>query len=94
MTVHQISIFCRDEVGTLLRVLDFVQRSRCPVDCFHHIRHRGIWHLPYYLFRTYTGIRSVAGGRHFGQHVGSVAITLDNRPGRAADAVRVITGEG
>ena len=87
MTVHQISIFVENKSGTLLRVLDLFKEAGVQLiastisDTVEYGIYRIICSEP---TRACEVLRAA----------GISAITLDNRPGRAADAVRVITGEG
>ena len=90
MTVHQISIFVENKSGTLLRVLDLFKEAGVQLiastisDTVEYGIYRIICSEP---TRAYEVLRAAGISEVF-------AITLDNRPGRAADAVRVITGEG
>lgn len=94
MTVHQISIFVENKSGTLLRVLDLFKEAGVQLiastisDTVEYGIYRIICSEP---TRAYEVLRAAGISASMSE---VFAITLDNRPGRAADAVRVITGEG
>ena len=93
MTVHQISIFVENKSGTLLRVLDLFKEAGVQLiastisDTVEYGIYRIICSEP---TRAYEVLRAAGISASMSE---VFAITLDNRPGRAADAVRVITGE-
>ena len=94
MQVHQISIFVENKSGTLLRVLDLFKEAGVQLiastisDTVEYGIYRIICSEP---TRAYEVLRAAGISASMSE---VFAITLDNRPGRAADAVRVITGEG
>ena len=94
MTVHQISIFVENKSGTLLHVLDLFKESGIQLiastisDTVEYGIYRVICSEPK---RAYEVLKAAG----ISASVSEVfAITLDNSPGRAADAVRFITGAG
>lgn len=94
MTVHQISVFVENKSGTLLRVLDLFKEAGIQLiastisDTVEYGIYRIICSEP---LRAFEMLRRAG----ISASVSEVfAITLDNQPGRAADAVRVLTGEG
>ena len=94
MTIQQLSIFIENKSGTLLKVLELFKESGIQLiastiaDTEGYGIYRIICSEP---GRAYTTLKeagiSVALSDVF-------AITLDNEPGRAADAVRILTKEG
>ncbi|MBO7268615.1 MAG: amino acid-binding protein [Bacteroidales bacterium] len=94
MTVQQISIFVENKQGTLLKVLELLKEANIQLvastiaDTVEYGIYRIICSEPQ---RAYTTLKdagiSVALSDVF-------ALTLDNVPGRAADAVRILTQEG
>ncbi len=94
MTVHQISIFVENKSGMLLRVLELFKESHIQLiastisDTVEYGIYRIICSEPKRAYRVLkeAGI-SASVSEVF-------AITLDNHPGRAADAIRHITGVG
>ena len=94
MTVHQISVFVENKSGTHLRVLDLFKEAGIQL-----IASTISDTVEYGIYRIICSEPSRAlevlkqGG--ISASVSEVfAITLDNRPGRAADAVRVLAEEG
>ena len=94
MTVHQISVFVENKSGTFLRVLDLFKEAGIQL-----IASTISDTVEYGIYRIICSEPSRAlevlkqGG--ISASVSEVfAITLDNRPGRAADAVRVLAEEG
>ena len=89
MTVHQISIFVENKSGTLLRVLDLFKEAGVQLiastisDTVEYGIYRIICSEP---TRAYEVLRAAGISASMSE---VFAITLDNRPGRAADAVRV-----
>lgn len=94
MTVHQISIFVENKSGTLLRVLDLFKEAGIQLiastisDTVEYGIYRVICSEPCRAF----DVLKAAGISASMSEV--FAITLDNQPGRAADAVRVLAEEG
>ena len=94
MTVHQISIFVENKSGTLLRVLDLFKEAGVQLiastisDTVEYGIYRIICSEP---ARACEVLRAAGISASMSE---VFAITLDNCPGRAADAVRVITDEG
>lgn len=94
MTVHQISIFVENRAGTLSRVLDLFKEAGVQLiastisDTVEYGIYRIICSEP---MRAYEVLRAAGISANMSE---VFALTLDNRPGCAADAVRVITGEG
>lgn len=94
MTVQQISIFVENKQGTLLKVLELLKEANIQLvastiaDTVEYGIYRIICSEPQRAYSTLkdAGI-SVALSDVF-------ALTLDNVPGRAADAVRILTQEG
>ena len=85
--------FVENKSGTLLRVLDLFKEAGVQLiaSTISDTVEYGIYRIS---VPNPRGHASVAGGRHFGQHVGSVCHHVGQPSRRAADAVRVITGEG
>lgn len=94
MTVHQISIFVENKSGTLLRVLELFKESRIQLiastisDTVEYGIYRIICSEP---IRAYEMLKEARISANLSE---VFAITLDNQPGRAADAVRQISEEG
>lgn len=94
MTVHQISIFVENKSGTLLHVLDLFKEYHIQLiastisDTVEYGIYRIICSEPVRAFE----VLKAAGISASMSEV--FAITLDNTPGRAADAVREITAKG
>ena len=94
MTVHQISIFVENKSGTLLRVLDLFKEAGVQLiastisDTVEYGIYRIICSEP---TRAYEVLRAAGISASMSE---VFAITLDNRPGRAADAVRCDYGRG
>ncbi len=94
MIVHQLSVFVENKSGTLLRVLDLFKEAGIQLiattisDTVEYGIYRIICSEPARAF----DVLKAAG---ISASVSEVfAITLDNRPGRAADAVRALAEEG
>lgn len=94
MTIHQISIFIENKAGTLLKVLQLLKEANIQLvastiaDTVEYGIYRIICSEPtkaYHVLKE-AGI-SVALSDVF-------AITLDNEPGRAADAIEVLNKAG
>ncbi len=94
MAVHQISVFVENKSGTLLRVLDLFKDAGIQLiasmisDTVEYGIYRIICSEP---LRAYDMLQNAGISASMSE---VFAITLDNTPGRAADAVRVLTGEG
>lgn len=94
MTVQQISIFVENKAGTLLKVLELLKEANIQIvastiaDTVEYGIYRIICSEPE---RAYTTLKeagiSVALSDVF-------ALTLDNEPGRAADAVKFLSQQG
>lgn len=94
MAVHQISVFVENKSGTLLRVLDLFKEAGIQLiasmisDTVEYGIYRIICSDP---MRAYDVLQNA----RISASISEVfAITLDNTPGRAADAVRMLTNEG
>lgn len=94
MTVHQLSVFVENKSGTLLQVLELLKEADIQLiastisDTVEYGIYRIICSEPQRAHETLkkAGISA---------NISDVfAITLDNRPGRAADAIRSFTNEG
>lgn len=94
MTIHQISIFIENKSGTLLKVLELLKEAKIQLvattiaDTVEYGIYRVICSEPsraYHVLKD-AGI-SVALSDVF-------AISLNNEPGRAADAVRILNEAG
>lgn len=94
MTVHQISIFVENKSGTLLRVLDLFKDAGIQLiastisDTVEYGIYRVICSDP---SKAYEVLKAAGISASMSE---VFAITLDNQPGRAADAVRVLSQEG
>ena len=86
MTVHQISIFVENKSGTLLRVLDLFKDAGIQL-----IASTISDTVEYGIYRVICSDPSKAYSASMSE---VFAITLDNQPGRAADAVRVLSQAG
>ena len=94
MTVQQISIFVENKAGTLLKVLELLKEANIQIvastiaDTVEYGIYRVICSEPERAHATLkTAGISVALSDVF-------ALTLDNEPGRAADAVRILSQQG
>lgn len=94
MTVHQLSVFIENKSGTLLKVLELLKRADIQLiastiaDTVEYGIYRIICSNPDRAFNMLkeNGITA---------SVSEVfAITLDNYPGRAADAIRIFSEKG
>lgn len=94
MTIHQLSVFVENKSGTLLQVLELFKEAGIQLiastisDTVEYGIYRIICSEPERAFETLkkAGISA---------KVSEVfAITLDNTPGRAADAIRSFSDEG
>lgn len=94
MTVHQISIFVENKSGTLLKVLELFKDARIQLiastisDTVEYGIYRIICSEPQ---RAYEMLKAAGISSNLSE---VFAITLDNQPGRAADAVRHISEAG
>lgn len=94
MTIQQLSVFIENKSGTLLKVLQLFKEANIQLvastiaDTVEYGIYRIICSEPSRAFKTLkdAGI-SVAISDVF-------AVTLDNTPGRAADAVKLLTDAG
>ena len=94
MTVHQISVFVENKSGTLLRVLDLFKEAGIQLiaSTISDTVEYGIYRI---ICSEPSRALEVLKQGEISASVSEVfAITLDNRPGRAADAVRVLAEEG
>lgn len=94
MTVHQISIFVENKSGTLLKVLELFKDARIQLiastisDTVEYGIYRIICSEPQ---RAYEVLKAAGISSNLSE---VFAITLDNQPRRAADAVRHISEAG
>lgn len=94
MTVHQISIFVENKSGTLLRVLDLFKDAGIQLiastisDTVEYGIYRVICSDP---SKAYEVLKAAGISASMSE---VFAITLDNQPGRAADAVRILSQAG
>ena len=94
MTIQQLSIFIGNKSGTLLKVLQLLKEAKIQLvastiaDTVEYGIYRIICSEPSRAYAVLKGAGiSVALSDVF-------AITLDNEPGRAADAVKILSDEG
>ena len=94
MTVHQLSVFVENKSGTLLKVLELLKEAEIQLiastisDTVEYGIYRIICSDPERAFQTLNNAGISA-------NVSEVfAITLDNYPGRAADAIKSFTDAG
>ena len=94
MTVHQLSVFAENKSGTIQRVLDLLKEGNIQIiaSTIADTTDYGIYRIICSeSSRAYSTLKdagiSVALSDVF-------ALTLDNVPGRAADAIRILTEEG
>lgn len=94
MIVHQISIFVENKSGTLLKVLELFKENNIQLiastisDTVEYGIYRIICSEP---MRAYDMLKAAGISAKLSE---VFAIMLDNRPGRAADAVRHISEAG
>ena len=94
MIVHQISIFVENKSGTLLKVLELFKENNIQFiastisDTVEYGIYRIICSEP---MRAYEMLKAAGISANLSE---VFAIMLDNRPGRAADAVRHISEAG
>lgn len=94
MTVHQLSVFVENKSGTLLQVLELLKEAGIQLiastisDTVEYGIYRIICSEPQ---RAYETLKKAG----ISANISDVfAITLDNQPGRAADAIRSFTNAG
>ena len=94
MTVHQLSVFVENKSGTLLRVLDLLKEGNIQLiastisDTVEYGIYRIICSEPTRAFNILKNAGITA-------NISEVfAITLDNYPGRAADAIKSFSEAG
>lgn len=91
MTVHQLSVFIENKSGTLLRVLELLKEAKIQLiastisDTVEYGIYRIICSEP---MRAYETLRQAGISANLSD---VFAIMLDNRPGRAADAIRSLS---
>lgn len=94
MVVHQLSVFIENKSGTLLKVLDLLKELNIQLiastisDTVEYGIYRIICSEP---MRAYDALKELGISVNLSE---VFAITLDNQPGRAADAVRVMSDAG
>lgn len=94
MTVHQLSVFVENKSGTLLKVLELLKEANIQLiastisDTIEYGIYRIICSEPERAYQTLKDAGISA-------NVSEVfAVTLDNYPGRAADAIKSFTDAG
>lgn len=94
MTVHQLSVFVENKSGTLLKVLELLKEANIQLiastisDTIEYGIYRIICSEPERAYQTLKNAGISA-------NVSEVfAVTLDNYPGRAADAIKSFTDAG
>ena len=94
MTVHLLSVFIENKSGTLLRVLELLKEAKIQLiastisDTVEYGIYRIICSEP---MRAYETLRQAGISANLSD---VFAIMLDNRPGRAADAIRSFSEAG
>lgn len=94
MTVHQLSVFVENKSGTLLQVLELLKEANIQLiastisDTVEYGIYRIICSEP---MRAYETLKQAGISANLSE---VFAIMLDNRPGRAADAIRSFSGAG
>lgn len=94
MTVHQLSVFIENKSGTLLRVLELLKEAKIQLiastisDTVEYGIYRIICSEP---MRAYETLRQAGISANLSD---VFAIMLDNRPGRAANAIRSFSEAG
>ena len=94
MTIHQLSVFVENKSGTLLQVLELLKEANIQLiastisDTVEYGIYRIICSEP---MRAYETLKQAGISANLSD---VFAITLDNQPGRAADAVRVLSQAG
>lgn len=94
MTIHQLSVFVENKSGTLLRILELLKEAKIQLiastisDTVEYGIYRIICSEPQ---RAYETLKE----HGISVNVSDVfAIMLDNQPGCAADAIRIISEDG
>lgn len=91
MTIHQLSVFVENKSGTLLQVLELLKEANIQLiastisDTVEYGIYRIICSEP---MRAYETLKNAGISANLSD---VFAITLDNQPGRAADAIRSFT---
>ena len=91
MTIHQLSVFVENKSGTLLQVLELLKEANNQLiastisDTVEYGIYRIICSEP---MRAYETLKNAGISANLSD---VFAITLDNQPGRAADAIRSFT---
>ena len=91
MTIHQLSVFVENKSGTLLQVLELLKEANIQLiastisDTVEYGIYRVICSEP---MRAYETLKNAGISANLSD---VFAITLDNQPGRAADAIRSFT---
>ncbi len=94
MTIHQLSVFVENKSGTLLQVLELLKEANIQLiastisDTVEYGIYRIICSEP---MRAYETLKQAGISANLSD---VFAITLDNQPGRAADAIRSFTRAG
>ncbi len=94
MTIHQLSVFIENKSGTLLQVLELLKEANIQLiastisDTVEYGIYRIICSEP---LRAYETLKQAGISASLSD---VFAITLDNQPGRAADAIRSFTRAG
>ena len=94
MTVHQLSVFVENKSGTLLQVLELLKEANIQLiastisDTVEYGIYRIICSEP---MRAYETLKQAGISANLSE---VFAIMLDNRPGRAADAIRSFSEAG
>lgn len=94
MTIHQLSVFVENKSGTLLQVLELLKEANIQLiastisDTVEYGIYRIICSEP---MRAYETLKQAGISANLSD---VFAITLDNQPGRAADAIRSFTRTG
>lgn len=94
MTIHQLSVFIENKSGTLLQVLELLKEANIQLiastisDTVEYGIYRIICSEP---LRAYETLKQAGISANLSD---VFAITLDNQPGRAADAIRSFTRAG
>ena len=94
MTIHQLSVFVENKSGTLLQVLELLKEANIQLiastisDPVEYGIYRLICSEP---MRAYDTLKQAGISANLSD---VFAITLDNQPGRAADAIRSFTRAG
>lgn len=94
MTVHQISVFVENKSGTLVKVLQLFKEAGIQLiaSTISDTVEYGIYRI--ICSEPARAMEALKGAGISAQVSDVFAITLDNRPGRAADAIRLISDAG